>query len=179
MKAVEAGYSAKLRNDMKKGFQHTACVEPLNPDVFYAEHEKIFAKQGLSCPFSNDLWSRLYHVCAEHNSGTTMCIRNPEGSISSLAFFVWDARYVYLLMGGGIPEYSSENTFSVLVHKGIELASEQGKGFDFEGSMIQRIAKAFRDYGGTPIPYYRIRKIYNPEIIRKEAEQEIAVLQER
>jgi len=176
METVKAGYSAKLRNDMKKGLQNTACFEFLPSDEFYWEHEKIFAKQGLACPFSYELWSRLFAACTENNSGTTMCIRNHQGNISSLAFFVWDDRYVYLLMGGGVPEYSSENTFSVLVQKGIELASVQGKGFDFEGSMIKRIAKAFRDFGGTPMPYYRIRKIYHADIIRMEAEQEIAAL---
>lgn len=176
MELVMQGYSAKLRNDMKKGQKNTATVEILDPDAFFREHEKIYAKQGLSCPFSYELWIRLYHACAENASATTLCIRNHQGEVSSLAYFVWDADYVYLLMGGGIPEHSQENTFSYLVHKGIELASEQGKGFDFEGSMIKRIAKAFRDYGGVPMPYYRIRKIYNPEIIRSEAEQEIAAL---
>ena len=174
--AVTAGYSAKLRNDIKKGMQHIASVETLDPEEFYREHEKIYAKQNLSCPFSHALWMRLYQACQAHNSGTTLCIRNHAGEISSLAFVAWDQHYVYLLMGGAIPEHSSENTFSCLVHKCIALAGEKELGFDFEGSMIKRIAKAFRDYGGIPMPYYRIRKIYNPEIIRMEAEQEIAVL---
>lgn len=176
MDAVMSGYSAKLRNDIKKGQQNAAAVETLEPDVFYREHEKIYTKQGLSCPFSYELWMRLYRACVENSSGTTLCVRNQEGKISSLAFLAWDDSYVYLLMGGAIPSLSHENTFSYLVHKSIALAGEKGLAFDFEGSMIKRIAKAFRDYGGVPTPYYRIRKIYNPEIIRKEAEQEIAAL---
>lgn len=175
--AVQADYSAKLRNDMKKGMRSAASVEVLDPDTFYREHEKIYTKQNLSCPFSYELWMRLYNACIENNSGTTLCIRNHTGEISSLAFFVWDGSYVYLLMGGAIPDHSAESTFSCLVHKGIELASEKGLGFDFEGSMIKRIAKAFRDFGGVPMPYYRIRKIYNPEILRREAEQEVFELE--
>lgn len=170
---VQAGYSAKLRNDIKKGMQHAARIEALAPDFFYWEHEKIFAKQNLPCPFSYDLWLRLYQACTEHDSGAALGIYNENGQLSSLAFFVWDTHYVYLLMGGGIPALSSENTFSCLVHHGITLASQKQLSFDFEGSMIKRIAKAFRDFGGTPMPYYRIRKIYNPEIIRMEAENEI------
>lgn len=173
---VMQGYSAKLRNDIKKGQRNTAVIVPLEPDVFFREHEKIFAKQGLPCPFSYELWMRLFQACEANNSGTTLCCKNDAGKITSVAFFVWDKDYVYLLMGGAIPEFSSENSFAYLVHKGIALASEKGLGFDFEGSMIRRIAKAFRDYGGVPMPYYRIRKIYNPDIIRMEAEQEIAAL---
>ena len=179
LEQVKQNYSAKMRNDMKKGKMNTASMEVLHPDVFYQEHEKIFAKQGLPCPFSYELWMRLYKACEEHNKGTTMCIRNKDGNISSLAYFVWDAHAVYLLMGGAIPEHSSDNTFAYLVHKGIQLASEMGVGFDFEGSMIKRIAKSYRDYGGVPMPYYRIRKIYNPDIIRMEAEREIAELEKR
>ena len=174
---VMQGYSAKLRNDIKKGQRNTAEIVSLEPDNFYREHEKIFAKQGLPCPFSYELWMRLYCACEANNSCITLCCRNNAEQITSVAFFVWDENYVYLLMGGSIPEHSSENSFAYLVHRGIAMASEQGKGFDFEGSMIQRIAKAFRDYGGVPMPYYRIRKIYNPDIIRMEAEQEIAALQ--
>ena len=172
MEIVKSNYSAKLRNDIKKGEKNTKIVGTLENEEFYREHEKIFLKQGLQCPFSEDLWFRLYDACVKNNSGKTVCIYNHEDKISSLAFLVWDDKYVYLLMGGGIPELSYENTFAFLVHKGIELASEMGKGFDFEGSMIKRIAKAFRDYGGVPTPYYRIRKIYNPEIIQMEADQE-------
>jgi len=172
LEKVKLNYSAKLRNDLKKGERNSQLIGTLEPEQFYCEHEKIFLKQDLQCPFSKELWLRLYEACVEHNSGKTVCIYNHEGKISSLAFFVWDDRYVYLLMGGGIPELSSENTFGFLVHKGIELASSMGKGFDFEGSMIKRIAKAFRDYGGIPMPYYRIRKVYNPEIIQMEADLE-------
>ena len=178
MKDVISNFSAKLRNDIKKGIKNTKTYEELDKDTFYDEHEKIFLKQNLSCPFSKQLWDSLYKVCKEHNSGVPVCIRNNNDEISSLAYLVWDEKYVYLLMGGSIPEFSSENTFSYLVQKGIELASEKGIGFDFEGSMIKRIAKAFRDYGAVPTPYYRIRKIYNPEIIKLEAEQEISRMKE-
>lgn len=170
---VKSNYSAKLRNDLKKGEKNAKEIGSLNAQDFYAEHEKIFLKQGLRCPFSEELWNRLYDACIKNDSGKTVCIYNHDDEISSLAFFVWDEKYVYLLMGGGIPELSYENTFGYLVHKGIEMASQMGRGFDFEGSMIRRIAKAFRDYGGVPTPYYRIRKIYNCDIIQMEADQEM------
>lgn len=178
MERVKENFSAKLRNDIKKGERNTSSVEALDRDVFYTEHEKIFKKQDLPCPFSRDLWNRLFDACSEHNSGTTLCVKNHDNQISSLAYFVWDERYVYLLMGGSVPEFSNENTFSYLELKGIGLAHEKGLGFDFEGSMIKRIAKAFRDFGAVPTPYYRIRKIFNPDIIKMEAQQEINMLRE-
>lgn len=173
MEAVFAGYSTNLRKNIRKGEKHAKEIRELDADTFYAEHEKIYTKQGLSCPFSYELWLRLYNACRDQGCARALAVINQEERISSLAFFVWDDRYVYFLMGGAVPEFSGDNTFSYLMHRGIELASRTGKGFDFEGSMIRRVAKAMREFGGVPSPYYRIRKIFNPEIIRMEAENEI------
>ena len=57
------------------------------------------------------------------------------------------------------------------------MAHKMGRAYDFEGSMIQPIAVAFRQFGGVPKPYYRIRKVFNPEIVRKEAEEYILRVQ--
>ena len=57
-----------------------------------------------------------------------------------------------------------------LIWHGIEEAIQLGLVYDFEGSVIQRIAKSFREFGGVPKPYFRIRKVFNPEIVRNEAE---------
>ena len=39
--------------------------------------------------------------------------------------------------------------------------------------MLKQVARSFRQFGAVPMPYYRIRKIFNEEIIRKEAEEAI------
>ena len=55
------------------------------------------------------------------------------------------------------------------------MASQKGLKYDFEGSVIKRISKSFREFGGEAKPYFRIRKVFNPEIIRREAEDLIKV----
>ena len=72
-----------------------------------------------------------------------------------------------------MPEYSSSQSYPALTYYSICLAGEMGKIYDFEGSMIKRIAKSFREFGGDPKPYYRIRKVFNPEIMRRETEEAI------
>lgn len=175
---VISNYSSNLRKNIKKGQKRCKEFVELDAKSFYLEHEKIYSKQNLKCPFSFELWERLYNVCKRYQCGQALAIVNPDDRISSLAFFAWDDKYVYFLMGGSIPELSEDNTFSLMMHHGIEMASAMKKAFDFEGSMIKRVAKAMREYGGIPMPYYRIRKIFNPDIIRMEAEQEIKRLSE-
>lgn len=91
-------------------------------------------------------------------------------------FVVWDEKALYPLLGGSVPEYSNLQTYTALTHKSIELASQKGLSYDFEGSVIKRINHAFREFGGEPKEYFRIRKVFNPNIIRVETEQKIEQL---
>ena len=76
-----------------------------------------------------------------------------------------------------MPGFSGLETYNALTWTGIELAHEKGLAYDFEGSMIERIAKSFREFGGTPELYFRIRKVYSPEVVRMEAEQHVSRLE--
>lgn len=168
--------SSNYRNKVKKGEKNSHIAVDIKKEVFYAEHEKVFTKQNLKCPFSKDLWFRLYKECKAHNAGMTMCAKNEKEEIESLIFLVWDEKSVYQILGGNMPEYQKKDTYAYLIWKGIEFAYEKGLNYDFEGSMIKRISKSFREFGGEPKPYFRIRKIFNPEIIRNEAENGIEIL---
>lgn len=168
---VEDNISSKYKNQLRKGEKSAAYIAPIDKDLFYTEHEKIFARQGLPCPFSKELWERLYQACKRQGAGRILTAQSHEKEVLSLAFLVWDEHSMYLLLGGEIPEFSSLQTYMVLVREGIRLASARGLKFDFEGSMIRRINHSFREYGGTPKLYYRIRKVFLPEIIRQEAEK--------
>ena len=70
-----------------------------------------------------------------------------------------------------MPEYSGLETYSALIWEGIQFAKKQNKNFDFEGSVIKKISKSFREFGGEPREYYRIRKVFNKDIMVKEAAQ--------
>lgn len=164
--------SSKQKSIIKKGQRNGFYSEDIDSIEFYREHEKIYKKQGLECPFSLNLWLRLYDSCVKNGSGKIVCYKDLESNIASLAFIVWDSRSVYLLMGGGIPEYQRLDTYAALLWKCICFAREIGKSFDFEGSMIKRISKAFAEYGGIPMEYYRIRKVFNKDIALMEIERE-------
>ena len=89
---------------------------------------------------------------------------------------MWDEQSVYHLLGGSIPEYQYLQTYNMLTWEAIKIASQMGFKFDFEGSVIKRISKSMRQFGGKPMPYFRIRKVFNPNIVRLEAEQQIALM---
>lgn len=168
LEVIWDGISSKYRNKIKKGGRNTVLKENLNIDVFYKEHEKIFLKQGLECPFSYELWQRLYASCSEHNACKIIYRTTVDGEIASLMFLVWDEQRVYQLLAGSMPTYQNLDSYDTLIWDGIQFAHKIGCKYDFEGSVIKRISKSFREFGGMPERYYRIRKVFNPEILEKE-----------
>ena len=174
---VFSNFSANYRKNIRKGQRLTHVSTDISPDCFYDEHEKIFLKQGLAVPISREFWHRLYQACQAHDAGRLICARDNQENIHSLMYVIWDEKAMYLILGGYIPEFSSSQSYPALTYHSICMAHEKGLSYDFEGSMIHRIAKSFRQFGGIPMPYYRIRKVFNPEIVRKEAEDYIKRIQ--
>ena len=177
MDTVWSNFSPEYRNEIKKGQRLTRVCEDISTEEFYDAHEKVFLKQGASCPFSREFWSKLVQACAANGTGKMLCARDENDTIHAVLFLVWDERSVYHLLGGYMPEYSKSQAYPALTYRGILTAHELGLAYDFEGSMIKQIAKSFRQYGGIPTPYYRIRKVFNPEIVRAEAENYIRELE--
>ena len=175
--SVVNGFTSNCRKNIRKGQRLTQVSTDISASDFYTQHEKVFARQGLRCPFSRELWTRLYQACHKNQAGQMFCAKDSDGNIHSLLFLVWDERSVYHLLGGYMPEFSSSQSYSALTYHGICAAHEKGLAYDFEGSMIRQIAAAFRQFGGVPMPYYRIRKVFNPEIVRREAREYIERIQ--
>lgn len=176
--AVWGEISANYRKNIRKGDKTAKICEGDNADEFWVLHKRIFEKQGLECPFSYDLWLRLYTVCKNMNCAKILYAKDDSGNILSLLFLVWDEQAVYQLLGGSMPEYQDMQTYGMLTWEGIKFASQMHLKYDFEGSVIKRISKSMRQFGGKPMPYFRIRKVFNPEIIREEAEKQILSLEQ-
>lgn len=166
--------SSNVRKKIRKGQRNAVLKRGLEPEKFYKEHEKIFLKQGLDCPFTVEQWLKLYSACKEEGVCETFYALDNNGNIASLLFLVWDEEAVYQLLGGSMPLYQSLDTYDALIWEGIKFAAKKGLKYDFEGSVIKRISKSFREFGGEPKPYFRIRKVFNPEIMRAETEKVIA-----
>ena len=176
MEKVWQGYKTDYRNQILKGQKLTYVSEDISEETFYTQYEKVFAKQNKPCNLPRDMWHRIYNAALEHHSGKILCSKDKEGNIHAILFIVWDERYMYHLMGGYDPEYVQSQGYLSLTHYAIGLAHEMGLSYDFEGSMIPQIAKSYRQFGGDPKPIYRVRKVFNPEIVRNEAENYIETL---
>lgn len=177
--AVWDKVSSSYRNLIRKGYKNVQICEGYSADEFWNLHKKVFEKQGLECPFSYELWIRLYNACRKHDCSKILYAKDFNGNILSILFLVWDEQSVYHLLGGSMPEYQHLQTYNMLTWEGIKTASRMGLKYDFEGSVIKKISKSMRQFGGKPMPYFRIRKVFNPDIIRAEAEKQIQAVCEK
>ena len=176
--AIWENVTSKRRSVIRKGQKNSTDLEDLDIDTFYNEHEKIYLKQGLKCPFTYDVWKSLAEACLKHNSGKISCRRAPDGNIASVSFVAWDEKSLYKLMGGPIPDYAKLDAYGATTWDEIKLAHELGVSYDFEGSVIKRISKPFREFGAVPKQYFRIRKVLNPDIVMEEANLVVKKLKE-
>lgn len=165
--------SSSYRNCIKKGLRNVEISENISEEEFYQENKKVFDKQGIEVNLKRDMWSRMIEACTLHNCGKLICAKDELGNNHGVMYLVWDEQAMYPILGGYNPEYSYSQGYPALTYYSICLAGEMGLKYDFEGSMIKNVAHSFRQFGGTPMPYYRIRKVFNPEIVRKEAEDYI------
>lgn len=171
IEAMWSEVSSSYRNIIRKGYKIANVSEGYDADEFWGLHKKVFEKQGLECPFSHELWIRLYEACISHGCGKILYAKDNDNNVLSILFLTWDEQSVYHLLGGSMPEYQNMQTYDMLTWEGIKLASQMGLKYDFEGSVIKRISKSMRQFGGKAMPYFRIRKIFNPDIIRAETEK--------
>lgn len=167
--------SSSYRNKIRKGQRNANVKKGLDFKKFYEEHEKIFLKQNMPCPFSFEQWKQIYTAVINNSSGIILYSETSTGEICSVLFLVWDDKKVYQLLGGSMPQYQNLDTYDALIWEGIKIAHEKSLQYDFEGSVIKHISKSFREFGGTPKPYFRIRKVFNQEIMRMEFEKQIKV----
>lgn len=176
--AVYENITANYRQKIRKGQRLTSVSESITPEEFYVAYTDIFHRKNRPVPISETFWLNLYQACMQHNCGKMLCARDGDGAIHSILFAVWDEKYVYQLFAGYMQQYSSSQAYPALIWHAIQMASSMGLSYDFEGSMINGVAQAMREFGGEAKPYYRIRKVFNPEIVRKEAEDYISRLEQ-
>ncbi len=163
--------SANYRNVIKKAQTSCQIHMDMPPQDYYKYYNLVFKKQNLTAPITLEFFLKLFSACTQNNSGKTFFCTDSSGEISSSCFLVWDEQSVYLMMGGANPEIQNTVSYDYLIYETIKFASDKNLRYDFEGSVIRRINRSFREFGGEQKPYFRIRKVFNRDIILKEANE--------
>lgn len=155
---VRDGYSSKLKNALRKSEKILHIEEISDLNLFYEINNKSFERQKVNIPYSFEYFQRLYQACDEKGVVKLLGAVDAEENVQSVAMIVWDQMSVYYLLNGTDPEYKNNQGNDLLIDASVEVAHNLGLKFDFEGSVIKNVNHAFREFGGKPMPYFRISK---------------------
>lgn len=161
MNKVTADFNYTIRNEIKKAEKCVTIKKGLDIDTCYQINKMTFDRQNMEVPFSLNLFKRMEEACSAHDCREILYAEDEEGNIHSVAYLVWDEESVYFIINGTNPKFKSSQANALLIRESIRLASELGKKFDFEGSVIKQIEHAFRAFGAKQKLYFRIYKSFN------------------
>ena len=155
------GLAENIRTDIRKA-QKILTVEDDHPvDDLILMQNMTFGRQGRKLKNADDLLRRMDEALTQNDARKLLCAVDSDGRIHAAAYFVFDSRCCYYLIGGADPELRNSGASSLLVWEGLKFASTVSESFDFEGSMIEPVERFFRAFGGVPTPYWRVTKL-NP-----------------
>ena len=147
-----------VRTDIKKAQKQVQVRVADSIDDFLPVHRMTFSRQNKSLPHTEAALRRLDAACAERGARKVLLACGPDGRVHAGIYLLSDTRTVYYLLGGGDPELRNSGATSLLIWEAIRWASEQGKQFDFEGSIVEAIERFVRSFGARQCPFFEIQK---------------------
>lgn len=158
-KEIWSGLKENIRTDIKKAQKQLIIRDDLSIEELINIQVKTFKRQKRSLPYDPQIIRNIDDAACQRGQRKLLCAVDSQERIHAAAYFVFDERRCYYLIGGGDPELRNSGAGALLVWEGIRFASTVSEVFDFEGSMVEDIERFFRGFGGEPTVYYRVSRM--------------------
>ncbi|PLC52989.1 methicillin resistance protein [Pollutimonas nitritireducens] len=154
------GLHESTRREIRKAMGRGGlCVrDDLSVDEFLPLHRKVYERQNMSMPYSEDVVRVLDNACAGRNRRKIFIAEDPQGARHAGVYLIWDDTSAYYLMGGSDPEWRNSGAMSLCMWEAIKFASATTERFDFCGSMIKSVERFVQAFGGMQTPYFAVSK---------------------
>lgn len=153
-----AGFNKTAKKNIKYARNKVTLSDHVNVDELWCTLNKTFALQNRKNPLNKQLVYRLVEMCEKRHAGKYICAKDAAGNVHSCAYFVYDKKTCYYLLGASDAKFRSSGAQSLVIWEGIKFAATVSKSFDFEGSMVEGIENFFRQFNSKCVPYYEVRK---------------------
>lgn len=157
---VKKNFGKHVQRDAAKAVNKKISIETGSKDykTFLSLLDMSFERQKRKNPMDPEMVMKILSRAVETGHGELMLAKDEEGHTHSGAFFLYDDKVCYYLLGGQNPQYKNSSSQDLLLYKGIEFGAAVSKAFDFEGSMIEGIENFFRKFGGKQVINYHITR---------------------
>lgn len=165
---VYGNYSTQVKNKLKKN-QNNRIVESEDAGVLYEFLVESLKKYNKLPKFSLEKLSELSRGMKENHAGKTLFLTDEKGKKMAAALFLEDSERIYYYIGGTTEQGNLEYGPTLLIDRGIQMACEKGKIFDFAGSMLPGVSRFYRNFGADLESCKIIYKAYSEEeTVQKE-----------
>src|SRR5439155_2238563 len=119
---------------------------------------KTFDRQQKKAPYTRDLIRRLYSAAEANGAAQCFAAKDAVDRVHAACLLVWDNKKSYYLAAGADSNLRNSGAQSFLIWHSIQFCAGRTKVFDFEGSVLENIERAFRGFGAKQITYNWIMK---------------------
>ncbi len=155
-------FKGSVRTAIGKAQKNIEIYECEDTAVFYALCEKSFMRNSEKMPINLDLFEKLDDQLAARFKRHMYVAYDKNGQDHAAIYIVYDTDSAHYLLGGSDPELRNSGAVPFILWHAIQEAAKAGKSiFDFEGSMIENVEFAFRNFGALQKPFFRITKTEN------------------
>jgi hypothetical protein len=154
---VQSEFQDHIRRAIRKAQRTVEIVDDCSLDELLRLDAQTFARRGRAQTHT-DAVARLDAACAARDARRILAAVDAHGRTHAVLYVIWDDRTMYALINAADTELRSSGANSLLYWEAIRLAARVSRVFDFEGSMVEPIARFFRAFGGRQAPYFLVTK---------------------
>lgn len=151
-----ADFKDNVRREVRKAEKQLTISVASSINALFELKKASYQHKKQNLPFGLPFVEGTYHTIDTNNWGQIFEAHDEQNHLHASILLVWDHETMYYLLGAADPRYNNSGAMSLLLWQGIQLATEKGLAFNFEGSMIPAIERFFSAFGGTLTPYHHI-----------------------
>lgn len=165
---IEKGYSGNVKRNLKRASRNNLkLVMNIKPEKFvdfFEEHTAPMIKEYK--PQHHHALLRLIYHSIQYNVGFVNAVSTQDDQMLAMGFFLHHPKFVINLLPSSSKEGKNAGAMSYLYDYLIRVNCEKPRVFDFEGSMIESIARFYKGFGATPVKYWRLKRNNLPWYLR-------------
>ncbi|MEG0834773.1 MAG: GNAT family N-acetyltransferase [Christensenellaceae bacterium] len=154
--------------------RYIAQKEELSYDNYWDFFSYSYSLRNRTPDYSKEKMERLFNAACDNNSMCLYTLRNQE-KIVATSILLFDTRRSFVMFNTFDPT-NKQITGASLTYAGIVDVFSNGLIYDFEGSMISSVAQYYREFNGTPEPYFVITNYSRRYKMRKNIKECIRLI---
>ena len=158
MDTVRKGYNEGLKRNLRQAAKNYTVEESDDIVGFLSLCEQSYHQRKMKPPkWLSEVVRNVFNELRSHQCGT-ITIAKVQDQVIAAVLTAWDQNTAYYLAGGRTADDQGASAHALLLDHAVASSQSNRIAFDFEGSMHPGIANFFQSFGGSPVPYWQMRK---------------------